>query len=180
MIVEQDEISQTFDKSWIGKEIQDPDLLEQIGQVTLDYMLERVSGGKGLGGVTFVPNKYSDKYIESAAFQAAGKSPRPVNMLLNGDMLGSIEVVTEGTSVKLVIPSDQAPKAHGHQTGEGFAPKRPFFGVTREEFNKNILSKFKDEIREASRPRSRQPSLFEGLGIEEEIATLGDLFRLAR
>jgi hypothetical protein len=191
MVIDTSEISQTIDESWIGAKVDDPVLLEKIGQATLDYMLNRVSKGKGIGGVTFNPNRYSKKYINSAEFQAAGKKPSPVNMMLHGDMLGSIEVLVEGSSVKLVIPPDQSPKAHGHQTGDGTAPKRPFFGVTREEFEKNILSKFKDEIRSQARPksesqtnvtnrRSKTNKLLESLGIIEQIENLGDLFRLIK
>jgi len=191
MVIDTSEISQTIDASWLGREVTDTNLLERIGQATLDYMLDRVSTGKGIGGVTFKPNKYSNRYMKTAEFQAAGKSPSPVNMTLHGDMLGSIQLEVGESSFKLYIPPEQSPKAHGHQTGEGTAPKRPFFGVTRTEFEKNILIKFKEEIKRSSAQKSNLQEnvtktqakpirLLNNLDILEEIRTLGDLFRLVK
>lgn len=174
--LEIDEVSQTIDQTWL-KGIDDEETLEAIGQATIDYIRNRVKKGKGLGGETFVPNKYSKSYINSPDFKAAGKSPRPVNMKLSGDMLDSIDLVVDGDRILIGLPSDQSPKAHGHMTGQegaGPLPKRQFFGVTKKEFDE-ILSKVTRPARRRARRAAPQDEIDE---IISGIGTIGDLFRL--
>lgn len=154
----QDEVSQTIDlEKWTGLDLsRDPELVREIGQDIVDYMKERVAQGVGAGEVSFKANKYSPEYQASLAFKAAGKDPSPVNMKLSGDMLGSMDFIDNENQIKFTIAGDQSPKAYGHMTGfEGHPTipqgkyKREFFGITKAEFEKNILPKFKNDIENA-------------------------------
>jgi uncharacterized protein YuzE len=141
----------------IGVDIsEDRNLVREIGQAIIDYMVERAEDGKGLNGVK-LKSPYSKEYSESLDFKAAGKSKSKVNMTLSGDMLASIDIVDQsGSVIEIGIEdSEQAVKAYGHQTGfEGHpvldGPKRPFFGVSVKELQKEILPQFKNKIKNAS------------------------------
>jgi len=192
IVLDVDEVSQTIDKSWL-KGINDSETIEAIGQATIDFIRERAAKGLGLGGEALKPTTYSESYQNSSAFKAAGKSKSPVNMLLSGDMLSSIDLVVDGDKLLIGLPSDQSPKAHGHMTGQqgkGPLPKRQFFGVTKTEFD-SIVSKFnnpkKDEKKiktntknktEKNKSESVTQSENEIFDFIKEIGTLGDLFRL--
>lgn len=176
----QDEVSQTIDlEKWTGADLsQDPVLLREIGQEIVDYMKERVAQGVGAGEVSFKANKYSPEYQASLAFKAAGKDSSPVNMKLSGDMLGSMDFIDNENQLKFSIAGDQSPKAYGHMTGfEGHPTipqgkyKREFFGITKAEFEKNILPKFKDDIENIT-PRQGEDT--QGQAISELRAS--DLF----
>jgi hypothetical protein len=149
----EDEVSQTINlKDWMGVDFSsDPNLVRQIGQACIDYMTKRVDDNKGLGNEK-LKSPYTKTYADSLDFQAAGKSKNDVNMKLSGDMLGSIDLEESGNSFKIFIPSDESPKAYGHMTGFKGHPtipegkyKRQFFGLTKEEFKKEIAPKFKGE-----------------------------------
>lgn len=151
----EDEISQTIDlKKWTGKDLSsDPVLIREIGQEVLDYMIKRVDDNKGLGNEPLRPAKYSKTYSESLDFKAAGKSKGDVNMKLSGDMLGTIDFEDSGNNIKFAIDPAETLKAYGHMTGYKGHPtipqgkyKRQFFGITKDEFDKNILPKFKADL----------------------------------
>jgi hypothetical protein len=154
LVVQENEISQTIDlDKWLGKDFSsDPDLVREIGQSVIDYMIKRVDDNKGLGGETLKPS-YSTEYSKSLDFKAAGKSKNDVNMKLSGDMLGSIDLEESGNSFKIFVDGDEEIiKAYGHMTGFKGHPtipknkyKRQFFGLTKEEFKKEIAPKFKGE-----------------------------------
>lgn len=115
-------------------------------------MDERVDSGKGLNGVK-LKSPYSKAYSDSLNFKAAGKSSTEVNMKLSGDMMSSIDLLSEdGATIEIGIDNEtQAIKAYGNQTGfEGHptikGPKRPFFGVSVDELKTKILPKFQDKI----------------------------------
>lgn len=151
LTVTRDEISQSIDlKKWTGRDLSgEPELAREIGQAVIDYMTDRTERGVGLGGEKFQPNKYSQDYRQSAAFKAAGKKNSPVNMKLSGDMLSSIDMDATGSRVDIFVGSDQIDKAHGHMTGQegqGPLPKRQFFGITKAEFEKAILPKFRSQL----------------------------------
>lgn len=157
LTVNESEISQEFDlKKLTGADLSNnPDLVEAIAQESLDYMLNRVSENKGLGGKK-LKSPYSKDYSESLDFKAAGKSKNNVNMRLSGDMLETIDITTANNKFKLEVASDQVAKAYGHMSGfEGHPTipkgkyKREFFGLTESEFKENILPKFKNEIKRA-------------------------------
>jgi hypothetical protein len=176
--LEIEEVSQTIDQSWL-KGITDEETLEAIGQATIDYIRERASKGLGLGGETMKPTKYSQSYQNSPDFKAAGKSASPVNMRLSGDMLNSIDLILEGDRLRIGLPPDESPKAHGHMTGQegqGTLPKRQFFGVTKKEFDQILRT-----VARPQRTRSRSSRVANQNEIDEILGTLdtlGDLFRL--
>ena len=150
-----DEISQEIDlENLIGVKVgKDKALLREIAQEVIDYMIDRTQvDRKELGGQKPLKSPYSKSYSESKDFKAAGKSRTKVDLTLSGDMLGSIDLVEESNSgFKIAIAADQTPKAFGHISGfEGHpvlrGPKRPFFGVTKDELITKILPKFKADL----------------------------------
>jgi hypothetical protein len=159
----------------------DPVLQREIAQATIDYIKSRVED-ENLGlGRKALKSPYSKSYQESLDFEAAGKSAGNVNMMLSGDMMGSIDVLDEGDTVKIGIDNPAVmPRAYGHQSGFKGHPnpkmanyKREFFGVTDDEIKKFVLSEFEDDIsdlKQGLRPNqednelaSAQNSLFRNL-----------------
>lgn len=156
--VTEEELTQTIPKEWLGGKKLPDDLAYEIAYEVREHIRRRLIGGIGLGYKKFNPNVYSKSYQKSDVFKIYGKSPKPVNMKLTGDMIGSIRIATEnGLPVVTVDDPEVTPRAHGHQTGQygrGPLPKREWFGVTEDEFKKYILPKFKDAIEEAE---AREP-----------------------
>lgn len=142
-------IEQEFDLvEMFGEAIKgDPDLLTIIGERIIEKMLARVTeDNKGINGRQ-LKKPYSKAYINSAAFDAYGKSPNDINMTLTGDMLADIDVL-KSTPKKIVIgftSDDQIPKAYNHNVGDTL-PKRPFFGLNEKEI-KEIRQEFLKEVR---------------------------------
>ena len=174
----QEEVAQTIDlKKWTGKDLSsDPTLVREIGQSMIDYMLKRADDNKGINNEPLIPNKYSKEYAESLEFIAAGKSRNDVNMKLSGDMLGSIDLDDQGNIIKIKVGEEQSAKAYGHMTGFKGHPtipqgkyKRQFFGISKEEFDQQIMPKFKDELPKKSR-QDLQAELI------SRIRSGGDLF----
>lgn len=162
LIVEQDLVAQEFDlESITGVDFSDdPDLLENIGNEIKDYITNRViSKNQGYGGQK-LRSPYSKSYQNSIEFDLFGKSATDINMTMTGDMLGAINIITaEGSDLLIGIDDQNAAKAHGHMTGKnGEVPKmkREFFGVTMDELKKNVLSKFKSDIKELKSEQSKE------------------------
>lgn len=155
-----EEVSQKIDlNEIIGSDISnDEQLILKIGQKIIDYIEERVDDGLGYGR-TKLKSPYSDGYADSLTFKAAGKSKNDVNMKLSGDMMASIDIIeVNGSKITIGIDDpDQAPKAFNHQTGDT-VPRRPFFGVTKQELKEYVLSEFKDEIKAKRTTSSEQQS----------------------
>lgn len=184
--LKKNKVSQTIDlNELLDSDISgDTVLVREIGQAIIDYMEERVDSGKGLNGVK-LKSPYSKAYSESLDFKAAGKSPTDVNMKLSGDMMASIDIISEdGATIEIGIDdSDQAIKAYGNQTGfEGHptikGPKRPFFGVSVDELKTKILPKFQAKIN-ASEVTKASELFAEQQTIALEAATtlrLSDIF----
>jgi hypothetical protein len=134
-------------KEIFGKNINDINLKEKIGQFFIDKMKDRSAKGLDINGNSFVD--YSESYTKSIPFQAAGKT-KNVNMRLSGDMLGSIDILSiNGNNIKIGFADrNEELKAHGHMTGGGKnnnLPVREFFGVSEKEI-KQASNKFKDDI----------------------------------
>ncbi len=169
----------------IGTDISfDRDLVREIGQAIIDYMVDRAEDGRGLNGVK-LKSPYSKSYAESLDFKAAGKSRGNVNMTLSGDMLASIDILDQdGSTIEIGIEDEeQAIKAYGHQTGfEGHpvldGPKRPFFGVSVKELEKEILPKFKSKIEQARESGADQEGLIETVRSIRRVADLFDFEEL--
>jgi hypothetical protein len=170
-----DKVSQTINlNEVVGADISgDEKLVSKMGQAIIDYMDTRVEDGLGYGRKK-LKSPYSKAYSESLNFVAAGKTKNHVNMRLSGDMMASIDILdTSGAEITLGIEGSEAPKAFNHQTGDT-VPKREFFGVTKEEIKKYIVSEFKDEINAKKVTSNKeQQKLISGI---RGIKTLADFF----
>jgi hypothetical protein len=148
-----------------GDKLRDAPVARQVlAQEIIDKIVERTKDGVGANGKN-LRTPYSEGYSNSLDFKAFGKSSKDVNMTLTGEMLSSMDIVSESED-EIVIgfsDSEQSEKAHGHITGKnGQAPKmkRDFFGLPEKEIRR-IASDFKDDF-EAP---------------EEETTTIEDLRR---
>jgi len=123
------------------------DIKQAVGQAIVDYMVARVKGGEGIGGVSLSVPKYSPEYINSDAFKAFGKSEFPINMTLTGSMLEAMTVIDSNDNDIVIGWEDttENAKAYNHNIGDT-VPKRPFFGVSNSELDK-IKSELKGEVR---------------------------------
>lgn len=164
----------------------DPVLAREMQQAVIDYMIGRVSEGKGFNEKVLRPSKYSDSYADSLDFKAAGKSKGNVNMELSGDMLGSIDVIDEtnnGARFTFGIEGEEAARAYGHISGFKGHPnqdkmqkyQRPFFGVSKKEIKDKILPAFKDELESLRESRSTRPAT-NNARLLENIRSAADLF----
>jgi hypothetical protein len=153
-----------------GARVPDSELFRQsVGQQIIDRIRERTREenidrkGRGFRG-------YSDSYVESLRFRAAGKDPGSVNLTLTGEMLTLMDVI-DSTSTTITIGftdrTDQR-KAHGHITGSKRGPKvkRDFFGLPNTDYK---------IIAGANRLPPVEPSDDEP-GILSTLVTLQDLF----
>lgn len=192
--VTEEELTQVIPKDWIGGSVS-RDTAYEIAYALREYIEKRVSKGRGLGNEPFSPNVYSKSYQESQEFKAYGKKPRPVNMRLTGDMLRAIDVGVSSDGLPMLSINDEnAPKAHGHQTGqygEGPLPVRPFFGVTKDEFEK-VARKFRSLIEQETAEKNKEvqrsfsddtarlPSPKDALKVLGELQSLKKLVKLIK
>lgn len=115
-----------------GQRVPDSSAFKQsVGQAIIDTIVERTQDGVSRKGSAF--KSYSLLYAKSLDFIAAGKSRSQPNLTLQGDMLGTLEIIEEGRStITLGFTSrKQQLKAHGHITGDPRGPgvKRDFLGL---------------------------------------------------
>ena len=168
-----EKVSQKFDLEEIfGVDLSSrPDLKEQFGQAVIDKILERTEQGKGRNDVSLAG--YSKSYKDSAQFEQFGKSST-VNMDLKGDMLDALDILSSsGNEVEVGFNGTlQNAKAYGHLSGmkghkvlAGKTPKRPFFGLTKNERDE-IKSQFVSEL-ESQLPETE----------DDEPINLEDIFR---
>lgn len=91
----------------------------EIGRQAIKYIKERTSRGNGRDNQPFTQTAqyqggrdnsrtYADTYRESKEFEIAGKSPRPINLRLSGDMLDSLEVLDVSLSGRVRIGYEAA------------------------------------------------------------------------
>jgi hypothetical protein len=123
------------------------DLRLLIAQGIIEYIRARVENeNKGNDGVALDKTPYSDEYVESDIFKAYGKSRNNVNMTLTGDMLGSMDILSDkDNEIVIGFDGEQNGKVEGHMTGGGNLPVRRFFGVSKDELDE-IAVMFKDEL----------------------------------
>lgn len=116
-----------------------------IAQRVLDHIRDRTQDGRDVDGNSFAG--YSEDYINSAEFILTGKSASEVNMTLTGQMLSSMDVLSEGPNTIVIGIDDptQAPKAYNHNVGDT-VPRRAFFGVREGEMRDLIESEFGDDL----------------------------------
>ena len=112
--------------------------LEEIGAQVIRAIERRTAKGIDKNGASFAP--YSEAYIASQNFAAAGKSPDKVNLRLLGEMMSSLEVLrADSGRVTIGFEDDeQRAKAHGHIVGANALPKRDFLGVNRAELEQAV------------------------------------------
>lgn len=159
----------------------DESLRQKIGQRAIDMIRERTQEGTDKNGQAF--KAYSESYINSLGFKAAGKSASEVNMTMFGDMLGTLDIVEQDSS-RISLGWDdetQNAKAYGHISGyEGHptikaGPKRDFFGLTKAQV-KSLTDEFRDEVSAATRERDTD----EPQASQEDQDTLGIISLIER
>ena len=148
-----EKVSQKFDLEEIfGVDLEsNPALAQSFGQAVIDKIIERTEKGKGRGDVSLAG--YSSSYKNSKVFEQFGKSST-VNMDLRGSMLDDLDIINQtGNEVEVGFTETlQNAKAYGHLSGmkghkvlAGKTPKRPFFGLNRDEID-DLKEQFVDEI----------------------------------
>ena len=126
---------------------------EGIRQLIADDLIQKIQdrtlSGYGVkNGERTRLKRLTQKYADKV-----GKPLTPVNLELSGDMLNSITLIDSTRNwIEIGINDDkQAPKAHGHQTGQygkGPLPERPFMGLLETDVSK-LASKYRKEIEKA-------------------------------
>lgn len=130
-----------------------------LGEALIEQMRKNAESGKGrsfdnkairdglIDAYTKFP-KYSKGYIKSLDFKNAGKSQSKVDLTLSGDLLQSMQVVSnKPDQITIGFPDDQQGKADGNIRGTygkdspDSSKARNFLGLTETDFNK-IVKKF--------------------------------------
>lgn len=128
-----------------GVNLYDEDLRTVIGDEFISIIQKRTTKGLGVENGRIVKFKpYSKKYAEKT-----GKDRNKVDLDLYGDLLNSIEILKSTPQViEIGIVGDQAPKAHGHLTGQygkGPLPRRSFLGLTKQDLT-DIRNKYSRDV----------------------------------
>jgi hypothetical protein len=128
------------DKTALPRDLTATDM-EAIASQAVRVIERRTAAGKDKDGNAF--KGYSQDYIKSDNFAAAGKSQGSVNLRLSGDMLTSLDILkVSNERVVLGFEDDeQRAKAHGHQTGKdgtGQLPVRAFIGLNKDELESAV------------------------------------------
>lgn len=124
---------------------------QAIAQDVIDFIVKRSKDGRDVNGKRF-PG-YSKEYTKSLDFKIAGKSKSNIDLTLSGEMLDSIQLISE-KSGNLLIGFDKSDaklngKAEGNQLGTYGRSKpiagkaRPFLGISKDDL-RSILSKYKE------------------------------------
>ena len=171
-----EEVSQEIDlKQALGE--QPSYVYQSAAQDLIDYMVKRVSGGKGVeeNKVTKLKKPYSESYQQSLEFKAYGKEKNKINMKLTGNMLDSIDVIESSDGVVKIGIDDpeEAAKAYNHQTGDT-VPKRPFFGVTESD-----ISKIKKIYKKEFKPSEQVKDIMDAIGLFDKPNTVFSTFNIS-
>jgi len=148
--VQKDEVSLSLNlKEIFGKSVPDRTIRERVADDVKRTVINRTLRGYGVDNGT--PIKFSPYSKEYAQF----KGQTNVDLELTGSMLNSIIPLDLGSSDKLTIgiANKDAPKAHGHMTGQegkGPLPKRPFLDMTEREMEQ-IRRKYQSEVDQIQR-----------------------------
>lgn len=115
-----------------------------IAQKIIDHIKERTESGKTVSGGSFAP--YSKEYKKTTIFNLLKSGTTP-DLTLTGNMLASMDVLGEGPNTVRIGFGDELErlKAFNHNTGDT-VPRRPFFGVSKDEAKRIVLDEFKEEI----------------------------------
>jgi hypothetical protein len=130
---------------WFGVPVKSPDLRQSIADDLIQIILDRTQSGYGVEkGEIKKFQKLTKKYADRV-----GKALSPVTLDLFGDMLNAIKPIESNRNyVDIGIAGDQAPKAHGHMTGQygkGPLPRRSFLGLTGKDLDK-LKSRYIAEV----------------------------------
>lgn len=109
---------------------------QRVADLVIDHIITRTERGIDKDGNRFPA--YSEEYIKSHEFKVAGKSKNKVNLTLSGDMLASLELLSDKKG-KITIGfekgSEENARADGNIRGtygssKGNAEKaRDFLGI---------------------------------------------------
>ena len=150
------EVSQTIDLSEFSEVdfVGQNNLKTRITQEIIDRIVDRSKGGQDIRGNSFKP--YKKSYKDSDTFEAFEKGNN-VNMTLTGDMLSSINSVSDqGNEIKIGWnDQENNAKAFNHMTGDTVR-KREFFGIQKN-IIKEVLKDFKEEISNLKESQSGEP-----------------------
>lgn len=79
----------------------------KVGEAAIDYMRRRAKQGKGVGNKRLKgpdnDGRYSQSYVNSSEFEAAGKTAGRVNLTFSGEMLFAMEVQNTSRAGQVVI-----------------------------------------------------------------------------
>jgi hypothetical protein len=111
---------------------------EELGERILDFIRDRTERGIGVKprgdgwvNVTFPP--YSDSYINSPAFKAAGKSANKVNLKLSGDMMAAMDLLSHSPGSILIGYKNGT---ENNDKAEGNADRgRDHLGISKSDLN---------------------------------------------
>lgn len=123
------------------------DQREQIGNAIVEYIQNRTKRGRGINNQPFTnklgQTRYTKAYENHRDFKAAGKSTRPINLTLTGEMIDSIEILDISLAGKIIIgiaDGNVADKAR-YMREKGYN----FLSLSENE-KTLILSKFNNQI----------------------------------
>lgn len=118
-----------------------PAMRQVLGKEVTEFIRQRSENGKDKNNVNFKP--YSKEYVKSQDFKNAGKKEGDINLTLSGDMLATLDVLSE-RSDKIIIGfenhSDENKKADGNVRGTYGKSKptgkaRDFMGITKKDLD---------------------------------------------
>lgn len=172
MKLSKSEVSQTIDLD----DYFEGDISESNKKLFAEKLIEemniRATSGEDYRGTNFV--EYTEKYADKK-----GVGRGDVDMVLNADMLPSIDYEINSNEIKIDVGDGEAAKAYGHMSGfKGHptiknGPQRLFFGFLKKDISniakdikKNIKTKPKTKVAgNARQKRARQQiqDIFKGL-----------------
>ena len=140
---------------WQKLDIDVPDDLgpserKKVADLVIDHIIRRTESGKDKNGDKFPA--YSEDYVDSLDFKIAGKSKSRVDLKLSGDMLASLDLLTEKKGMIRIgfeKGSEENARADGNIRGTYGADspkrgkKRDFLGIDRK-----VLKQIIDEVRD--------------------------------
>ena len=135
------------------------DVINQIAFEVIDYIVQRTENGLDVRGNSF--KNYSESYKNSENFEAFGKSTGDVNLVQEGNMINSIQVIEAYDNYFKIGYTDELNilKAFNHNTGDT-VPRREFFGINKKEMNA-ILEKYQYIVDESVKSNFVRDSLLE-------------------
>ena len=148
------------------------DVINQIALNTIDFIIQRTESGLDVRGSGFKP--YSKAYQDSENFEAFSKSAGDVNLVQEGNMINSINVIeASGNYFKIGFTDElNTLKAYNHNTGDT-VPKREFFGINKKEMNE-ILSEYQYIIDDSNAQKAIRDSVLEALLGSKKISSIID------